>query len=41
MGEGRKDKIKTEKEAKHNRLFKTENKLRVDWGAVGTIGDGH
>ena len=39
MGKGRKNKIKTEKEANHERLLNTENKLRVARGEVGR-GDG-
>ena len=36
MGKGRKNKIKTEREANHKRLSKTENTLRVAGGeAVG------
>ena len=35
MGKGRKNKIKTEKEANHKRLLNTENKVRVAGGEVG------
>ena len=42
---GRKNKIKTEREANHKILLKTENKLRVTGGEVGVMmsymGDGH
>ena len=34
-GKGRKNKIKTEREANHKRLLNTENKLRVPGGEVG------
>ena len=35
MGKGRKNKIKTEREASHKKLLNTENKLRVAGGEVG------
>ena len=34
-GKGRKNKVKTEREAKHKRLLKTENKLNVSGGVLG------
>ena len=39
MGKGRKNKIKTEREANHKRLLNTEYKLRVD--GDGEMGGGH
>ena len=42
-GRGRgKKKLQKGKEANHERLLKTENKLRVDGGVrEGKVGDGH
>ena len=34
IGEGRKNKIKTDREAKHKRLLNTENKLKVAGGEL-------
>ena len=39
-GEGGK-KLQTEREANHNKLLNTENRLRVDGGIEGKMGDGH
>ena len=42
MGKGRKNKLKTEREANHKGLLSTENKLRVEGGVGrGKMGDGH
>ena len=35
IGEGRKNKIKTQREANHKRFLNTENKLRVSGRVVG------
>ena len=40
MGEERKNKIQTEREANHKRLLNTENKLRVDEGGELRVGLG-
>ena len=37
IGEGRKNKIKTEREADHKRFLNTQNKLRVAVGEVGRV----
>ena len=41
-GKGRKNKIKTEKQANHKRLINKKNKLRVDggWGRGGNTEEG-
>ena len=38
IGEGKENKIKTERETNHKRHLNTENKLRVAGGEVGVMG---
>ena len=40
-GGGKGGKKKLGREANHQRLLKTENKLRVDGGGEGKVGAGH